>query len=113
MPCYDIRSSPSYYEDQSDRKRIEIEGRNVIIKSLEHEKEWLSAALCAILNEVERKYDINYILAEASRNGLIGLVGWWESHKKDDESRLAKSLHSLSKDEQSMLKKILNERKDI
>jgi hypothetical protein len=51
---------------------------------------------------------MNFI-AEASRNGLIGLVDFYQVHKKDDKSRLAAEIHKYSKDEQRVIREILKE----
>jgi len=89
MPCYDSRVT-----EDTDRKS--------------KQNKWLSSALCAILNELERRDICESVLAEASRSGLIGLVDFWAHHKQDDVSRLAKELHKYSKDEQAVLKKLLS-----
>ena len=92
MPCYDSRD------------RISVDELNEV----KGENRKITASLCALLNELERRGIVHDVIAEASRNGLIDLVGFYKDHKKDDKSRLAFQLHKFSKDEQAILKELLN-----
>ncbi len=78
----------------------------------EEQRAWLEAAICAIFNELERRGIEESVISEASRCGLIGLVGFWAEHRKSDYARIASRVHSFSKDEQKIMKDILNS-KDI
>lgn len=104
MPCYEPRDSSRsrteviYSTGISPKDMSEVTDRN----------EWLEAALCALFNELQKREILNSVIAESSRNGLVGLMDFWQEHQKSDESRLAKALHSFSKDEQEILKKLLN-----
>ncbi len=75
---------------------------------MKDDNEWLSGALCAVFNELERRGIVADVLSEASRNGLIGVLDFWSSHKRDDVSRLTRELHKYSKDEQEVLRGLLN-----
>jgi hypothetical protein len=101
MPCVDERrfDSSFYIDNQEYKQKIrEISKRN----------EWLEAALCAIITELEKRNIANKIISESSRNGLIGLMDFWKEHSKDDNARLAYELHKFSKHEQEVLKNLLN-----
>jgi hypothetical protein len=112
MPCYDGRNSETIVyrngvsPDEVTKARAESMRE---IKDLRNAISWLEAALCAVLNEVERRDDAMNFIAEASRNGLIGLVDFYQVHKKDDKSRLAAEIHKYSKDEQRVIRDILKE----
>lgn len=102
MPCYDgrelnsVRTQYASGVSPSDFKRVK------------DENEWLTGALCAVINELDRRNIVADILAESSRNGLIDVLGFWVKHKNDDIARLAETLHRYSKDEQQILKDLLN-----
>ncbi len=102
MPCYDPRPRGDYEEGYEAGKSDAATDR----LKLEEYKDYsmkIDAALCAVLNELEQRNLIASVIANASRHGLIDIVGWWESHKKDDKSRLAKLLYEYSIDEQRVL----------
>jgi hypothetical protein len=100
MPCYDSR----------ERVRVRYESgiSPQDLAKVKKENEWLVGALCAVFNELERRGVAADVLAEASRNGLIGVLEFWAEHKSDDVSRLARELHKYSKDEQQVLRELLN-----
>ena len=102
MPCYDGR----------DQQRTETVYRSGIspsdMQKVIDKNEWLEAAVCALMNELGKRNILGGVIAEASRNGLIGLMDFWDAHQKSDESRIAKALHSFSKDEQEVIKRLLN-----
>lgn len=106
MPCYD------------NRDRISTPGRRMAFNDsglspsemlmATDRINWLEAALCAVFNELERRGVASSVAAEASRSGLIGIIDFWNEHQKSDESRIAAALHGFSKDEQAIIKRILN-----
>lgn len=112
MPCYDGRNNETIVyrngvsPDEVRRARAESARE---INDLRNAVGWLEAALCAVLNEVERRDDAMNFIAEASRNGLIGLVDFYHAHKKSDESRIAAEIHKYSKDEQKIIKNLLKD----
>lgn len=102
MPCYDPRGSVStrtVYESGISPLDLEQE---------KNKRKWMESALCSIFSELERRDIAESVIAEASRNGLIGIMDFWSKHKNNDVSRLAKALHNYSKDEQDVLRKLLN-----
>ena len=102
MPCYDGRDS--HRTETVYRSGISPSDMQKVIDK----NEWLEAALCAVFNELQKRDVIGSVIAEASRNGLIGIMDFWQQHQKSDEARIAKALHSFSKDEQAVIKKLLN-----
>ena len=110
MPCYDSR----------DRENVRTETEyingvdpgpyeNKIIKLHDQVKQ-LEAGLCALITELEKEGIADRVITQASKSGLIDLVGFWKTHSKEDETRLSKELHKFSEHEQVILKRLLNER---
>lgn len=106
MPCYDPRSSGSYDDGYSAGQRANHTHDNELDKYKDYTSK-IDAAMCAVLNELERRDIIESVITSASRHGLIDIVGWWSSHKQDDKSRLTESLHKYSVDEQRVLFELL------
>ena len=108
MPCYDPRGSTqteTVYRSgisPSDMQKVKDVNAELLNKN-----KWIEGAMCAIFNELDSRGIAGSVVAEASRNGLIGLMDFWNRHKADDESRIATILHSFSKDEQAIMKKLL------
>ena len=108
MPCYD-----PYY---NDRIEVRTEFRNGVdpgpyehvINKLKDKVKYLEAGLCALITELEKRGISNEVISQASKSGLIDLMGFWSDHSKSDEARLSKELHKFSEHEQEMLRKILN-----
>ena len=79
------------------------------ITILEDRNKYLEAGLCAIINELEKRFISNEVMADASKNGMIDLFTFWHEHTKEDESRISARLNSeFSEHEQSILRKLLN-----
>lgn len=104
MPCYDGRQDTRVEYRTGVDPQI-YEGR---IRAAEDRNNKLEAGLCAIITELEKKGIANEVISQASKSGLIDLMGFWEQHSKEDETRLAKELHKFSEHEQDVLKKLLN-----
>lgn len=102
MPCFDARQS--HRTETVYRTGISPSDMQKVVDK----NKWLEAALCAVFNELQKRDLIGSVIAEASRNGLIGIMDFWQQHQKSDEARIAKVLHSFSKDEQAVIKKLLN-----
>ena len=85
------------------------------VEVLKNEKERnnkLEASLCALITELEKRDIANDVISQASRSGLIDLMGFWKEHKQEDETKLALKLHNMfSEHEQEVIKKLLNEKK--
>ncbi len=109
MPCYEPSGKERAEADYNLKHKGKLTTR--FIMDLENKATWCEAALCSVFQELERRDIASKVIAEASRNGLIGLMDFWSSHTKNDEARIAKILHQYSKDEQSMMLKILKEEK--
>ena len=103
MPCYDAqRQGHTEYVYETGISPHDLnKAKNRIA--------WLESALCATFNELDRREIASSVAREASRNGLIDLMGFWSQHRDEDENRLAKALHAFSKDEQAILKQLLKE----
>lgn len=101
MPCSDGQCQQStrvvYESGVSHEKYREVEQR----------ADWFEGAICAILSELERRGLAAEVIAESSRNGLIDIMTFWATHSNDDEARIAKVLHGYSKDEQAIMRKLL------
>jgi len=106
MPCYDSRSSEPRVV-YVDKLQSEVDGLNKALDKYKNYSAQVDAAMCAILNELEQRNVVESVIASASRHGLIDIVSWWKSHKKDDKSRLNESLHKYSVDEQRVLFNLL------
>lgn len=101
MPCYDPRDDvPVVYENG--------------VPPDEHEKALakvskLEAVLCAVFNELDRKNILEETVSEASRNGLVNVMSFYQKHKADDIAKLISDLHRrYSKDELEIVKHLLN-----
>lgn len=106
MPCYDDRMhQTTVYE--SGISPSDLQSQISKTKQWQDRCQWFEAALCALFNELERRDIASDVIAEASRNGLIGLMDFWNQHRQDDISRLSAELHKYSKDEQQLILKIL------
>lgn len=103
MPCYDTRSN------NPTRTVYETGISPSVLDSEKRHRAWAEAAVCAICNELDRRGIAEEVLAESSRNGLIGLVDFWKAHSGSDRARLALELHKFSKDEQSIIRQLLND----
>ena len=114
MPCYDGRENTPrvIYETgiapetlEAAKKKLQaIESK---CEKISNENEILTAMICALINELERREIAPQVIAEASRNGLINIMAFYKGHKGDDIARLAFELHKYSKDEQAILKTLL------
>jgi len=105
MPCYDARDDEPkiVYENGVSPDLLEAEKQ----KTLK-----LEAVLCAIFNEVKRRGILEDVVSEASRNGLIDVMSFYEKHRADDIAKIASDLHKrYSKDELAIVKQLLNKEK--
>ena len=108
MPCYDSRDKEiarTEYINGVDPGPYE----NKIIELHDQVKQ-LEAGLCALITELEKEGIVDRVITQASKSGLIDLVGFWKTHSKEDETRLSEELHKFSEHEQAILKRLLNER---
>lgn len=103
MPCYDARNN----EPQTVYKTgISPDD----MKQVKQELEFAGAIVCALINELSRRDILESVIGEASRHGLIDIMGWWSNHKNEDRTRLANDIHKrYSKDELKVLKDLLNQ----
>jgi len=110
MPCYQPSDAEIRAGQRTDERVEEV--RQSVQKEmgfLESRNSQYQSGLCAIITELEKRGIAHEILPEASRKGLIDLMQFWDYHKKDDESRLARDFHErYSTHEQELLKKIIN-----
>jgi len=101
MPCYDTRKEEVRTVYESGVSPLDFE-------EIKNKAKWLEAGLCAIFSELDRRGVAAEVISEASRNGLIGLMDFWQKHSDSDEARIANILHGYSKDEQEVMRKLLN-----
>lgn len=93
-------------------KNIRLRGKIEDLKKQKDRNDKLEASLCALITELEKRDIANEVIAQASRSGLIDLMGFWEEHKQEDETKLANKIHTMfSEHEQEVIKKILNQKK--
>ena len=115
MPCYDPQFSQSNHRETVREIITKVDNpqdKQEIIKLTDTVKR-LEAGLCAIISELERKGIANEIISQASKSGLINLMDFWETHSKEDETKIARALHHFSEHEQIIMKKILNNNNNI
>ena len=99
MPCYEPREpTPKGQENARLTERL---------AESERDKEWLEAAMCALLSEIDKRGLCEEIVVDASRGGLIDLVGFWATHRQDDRARITKLLHQYSEHEQKIMLDLL------
>lgn len=80
------------------------------IKNLQDENVYLSACLCAVLNECISRNIFDEIIRKASENGAVDIFKFWSEHEKKDKQRLSHDLMKYSNHEQSMIAEILKEK---
>ena len=105
--------------DRLNNQIIDIHDKNVKLhdeifelRNQKDRNDKLEASLCALITELEKRNIANEVIAQASRSGLIDLMGFWEEHKQEDETKLANKIHTMfSEHEQEVIKKILNQKK--
>ncbi len=106
MPCYDTQG-------QGSTKIVYINGiaPEQRDRAIEYSLK-MEAMVCALMNELDRRGIGESVVAEASRNGLIDIMGLWDQHKKTDISKIANDIHHrYSKDEQEIIRKLLTPNK--
>lgn len=96
MPCYDSRPRD---EAIANINKLKDAARSIEI---------LEGYLCAVMSELESRGIAESVMVNASRNGLIDLVGFWKYHKENDRARLLAEIHKYSVDEQRIIKELLN-----
>ena len=111
MPCHDGRENVRTEYITEYINGVDPEPYNYKIKNLKEEVSRLEAGLCAIITELEKKGIANEVISQASKNGLINLMEFWEKHSKEDESRLSKKFHSFSEHEQDLIRKMVRDGK--
>lgn len=77
------------------------------LTELKKENNFLEAALCAVLSELENTNLYNKIVPEANQNGMIDIDAFWIIHRYKDEERLKCELDKFSEHEKEILKKLL------
>lgn len=101
MPCYDGRPNNEivYRDNPEDKKQIGL---------LTDVNKFLEAGLCALITELENRGIADEIISDASKKGVINLMGFWAKHTKEDYVRLSNELQKFSQHEQDVLRKLLN-----
>lgn len=97
---YNIKDN---YEEKYPIKMEEIKQLAVLKK----ENNYLEAALCAILTELENRKAYKPVVNAASKNGMIDIDSFWAKHQSKDEERLKGELDKFSEHEKEILKKLL------
>lgn len=93
-------------------KNVKLHDKIFELRNQKDRNDKLEASLCALITELEKRNIANEVIAQASRSGLIDLMGFWEEHKQEDETKLANKIHTMfSEHEQEVIKKILNQKK--
>jgi hypothetical protein len=77
------------------------------LAELKKENNFLEAALCAVLTELEKTNLYKSVVNEASKNGIIDIDSFWSKHQMKDEKRLLAELDKFSEHEKEILKKLL------
>lgn len=109
MACY----SPEGIPKETDPEQIKINkifvDKDNRINDLIKKNKYLEAGLCAIITELEKRDIANEIITQASKNGIIDVMGFWSCHSHNDKTRLAVELFKYSEHEKDIIKQILNE----
>jgi hypothetical protein len=74
---------------------------------LQQENNFLEAALCAVLTELENIKVYESVVNAASKNGMIDVHSFWAKHQSKDEARILAELNKFSDHEKEILKKLL------
>ena len=106
MPCYDSRNNQPEIL-YVDKLQPEFNALKNKLKVLRDSSDYMEAAMCAVLSELQSRGIAEAVIAKASRHGLIDIVSWWESHRADDRARVAKEIHKYSVDEQRVILNLL------
>ena len=77
------------------------------LAELKKENNFLEAALCAILTELENRKAYKPVVNAASKNGIIDIDSFWSKHQMKDEKRLLAELDKFSEHEKEILKRLL------
>lgn len=73
---------------------------------------YLTACLCAILTELEKRPICTDIIAAATTNGKVDVASFWKLHQSDDVKRVKNMLFStFSQHEIDLIKKLTQEGK--
>lgn len=101
MPCYDPR----------DNVRIEREVVNGVdpeeLTEANRHNQYLTAIICALVNELERRHILDSVILAASEAGKINIVNHIRQHLGEDRARMMNMLGRLSDDELSLVREIL------
>ncbi len=114
-PCYSGEGQPPrHYSEPSPQPKI-VENPITLRQNAQliEENKYLTAGLCAIITELNKRGIANDVISQASKSGLIDLMKFWYQHAFEDEVRLAVELHKFSEQEQAILKRLLNEKKHL
>jgi hypothetical protein len=102
-------SKPIQQDNYEKKYPIQMEEIKQLAE-LKKENNFLEAALCAILTELENRKAYKPVVNAASKNGVIDIDSFWEKHKNKDEDRLQFELSKFSEHEIEILKKLLNKK---
>ena len=94
---------PDNYQEKYPIKMEEIKQ----LAALKKENNFLEAALCAILTELENRKAYKPVVSAASKNGMIDIDSFWAKHQSKDEERLKAELDKFSEHEKEILKRLL------
>jgi hypothetical protein len=96
-------TTPDNYQEKYPIKMEEIKQ----LAALKKENNYLEAALCAILTELENRKAYKPVVNAASKNGMIDIDSFWAKHQSKDEERLKTELDKFSEHEKEILKRLL------
>jgi tellurite resistance-related uncharacterized protein len=96
-------TTPDNYQEKYPIKMEEIKQ----LAALKKENNFVEAALCAILSELEKTNLYNKIVPQANQNGMIDIDAFWVVHRYKDEERLKAELDKFSEHEKEILKRLL------
>lgn len=109
MACYPPNGIPEETNPEIIKINKIFADKNNKIEDLINRNKYLEAALCAIITELEKRNIANEIITQASKNGIIDVMGFWSCHSHNDKTRLAVELFKYSEHEKDIIKQILNE----
>lgn len=101
MPCYDPR-------DRGGHTREVVNGDDPMInRALREQNDKLTAIICALTNELDRRQILDSVVLAASEAGKINISQHIRDHLGEDKFRMMNMLGRLSDDELAMVKDIL------
>ncbi len=103
MPCYNL-----YDDDMHEGRKMKLEATLEHLEQANAHISYLTGCLCALFCCLERRNICKEVIGDASLNGDVKIDSIYELHKKHDKDKVKNLLAKLSRDEQVILRNILD-----